>query len=77
MDQGRKKLEALCKNTMLILPSHSEGLPNVILEAMATKTPIVAIHVGGLKEIFKNNGIGIMHGAINNAAYFKNCESSV
>jgi len=52
--RGQKKLEVLHKSTMLILPSHSEGLPNVILEAMATKTPIVATHVGGLKEVLND-----------------------
>jgi glycosyltransferase involved in cell wall biosynthesis len=39
---------------MLILPSHSEGIPNVILEAMATRTPIVATLVGGMKEILRD-----------------------
>lgn len=45
------KITALYKSTILVLPSHSEGIPNVILEAMATRTPILATHVGGLKEI--------------------------
>lgn len=52
---GGKKIELLYSCTALILPSHSEGMPNVILEAMATKTPIIATHVGGLKSILRNN----------------------
>ena len=48
------KLKALYECTALILPSHSEGIPNVILEAMATKTPIIATLVGGLKEILRD-----------------------
>lgn len=49
-----KKIEALYKSTMLILPSHSEGIPNVILEAMATKTPIVSTLAGGLSEVLED-----------------------
>jgi glycosyltransferase involved in cell wall biosynthesis len=51
---GKKKLKTLYESTALILPSHTEGIPNVILEAMATKTPIIATLVGGLKEILKD-----------------------
>lgn len=49
------KLRALYRSRILVLPSHSEGLPNVILEAMATHTPIVATSVGGLKEVLRDN----------------------
>lgn len=51
---GTEKLQALYGSSMLILPSHSEGIPNVILEAMATRTPIVATFVGGMKEILRD-----------------------
>ncbi len=37
------------------LPSHSEGSPNVVLEAMAANVPIVATAVGGVPEILVNN----------------------
>ncbi|NLF50720.1 MAG: glycosyltransferase family 4 protein, partial [Leptolinea sp.] len=46
-----EKIKALYESTCLILPSYTEGLPNVVLEAMATRTPVIATHVGGLKEI--------------------------
>jgi glycosyltransferase involved in cell wall biosynthesis len=51
---GEEKLRALYRSSMLILPSHSEGIPNVILEAMATRTPIVATFVGGIKEVLRD-----------------------
>lgn len=35
---------------LFVLPSLSEGSPNVLLEAMLTKTPIVASAVGGVPE---------------------------
>lgn len=43
---------------VLVLPSHIEGLPGVILEAFYCKTPVVAYDVGGVKEVVASGRTG-------------------
>jgi len=41
---------------MLLLPSHYEGMPNVVLEAMAAGLPVVFSLVEGSEELLGTNG---------------------
>jgi glycosyltransferase involved in cell wall biosynthesis len=43
-----------------VISSVTEGHPLAILEAMATRKPIVATNVGGIKDILNNGEIGLL-----------------
>ncbi|HEX4824868.1 MAG TPA: glycosyltransferase family 4 protein [Candidatus Polarisedimenticolaceae bacterium] len=43
---------------LLVLSSFTEGLPNVVLEAMALGVPVVATAVGGTPELVRNGETG-------------------
>ena len=53
-------LKYMSLSDVFVLPSLSEGFPNVVLEAMASGLPIVATKVGGLPEIVKNGENGFL-----------------
>lgn len=52
--------EYLADADIFVLPSLSEGMPLVILEAMASGLPIIATGVGGLPDILQNGDNGFL-----------------
>ncbi|MGH9321439.1 MAG: glycosyltransferase [Vicinamibacteria bacterium] len=52
--------EVLSLVDVLVSPSHSEGMSNVILEAMAMARPIVATAVGGTRELLRDGATGLL-----------------
>jgi glycosyltransferase involved in cell wall biosynthesis len=45
----------MAASNLVCLPSYSEGLPNVVIEALASGRPVVASEVGGIPELIDSN----------------------
>jgi glycosyltransferase involved in cell wall biosynthesis len=45
---------------ILVLPSHFEGTPNVVLEALASGRRVVATRVGGVPDLITSDQLGAL-----------------
>jgi len=62
---GKHKEDILLNTDVLLLPSYGEGLPIILLEALASGCAIITTNVGAITEIFNDeNGIIIRPGDI-------------
>jgi glycosyltransferase involved in cell wall biosynthesis len=57
--EGEERLRLLRTSRVLVLPSYSEGVPNVILEAMAARVPVIATPVGGVLSVVQDGVTGV------------------
>ena len=57
-----------------VQPSRFEGIPNSVLEAMASGLPVVATNVGGLREIVEDGKTGFLVDLDNEAALIRAIE---
>jgi glycosyltransferase involved in cell wall biosynthesis len=58
---GKKLYESIKNHNILILPSFSEGLPQVILEAMSCGVLTIGTNVGGIPDIIDDNYNGFLY----------------
>ena len=57
---GELKYQEIYKSDILILPSRSEGMPMVILEAMQLKKPVIVTENCNVSEIVKESNSGFI-----------------
>lgn len=56
----RATLSAIAAADILVLPSFMEGLPVVLMEAMALRVPVVATRVAGIPELVRQGESGLL-----------------
>jgi glycosyltransferase involved in cell wall biosynthesis len=57
---SRQKREELARAALFCLPSHAEGLPMAMLEAMAAGKPVVVGSVGGIPDAVRDDDNGLL-----------------
>ncbi len=57
---AQRKQEELARASIFCLPSHAEGLPMALLEAMAAGKAVVSTGVGGIPDALRDGDNGLM-----------------
>lgn len=58
--ESQRKRAAYSAATIFVLPSHAEGMPMALLEAMSWGLPVIATAVGGVPEMITHEANGIL-----------------
>jgi glycosyltransferase involved in cell wall biosynthesis len=66
---GESKISLFNNNSVFILPSHTEGMPISMLEAMAFGLAVVSRPVGGIKGFFENGKMGYITDSLDSKDY--------
>lgn len=58
--QGKKLVEEYNSSSILVLPSLFDATPNVLLEAMACKKPVIGSNIGGIPYVIDDGVNGLL-----------------
>jgi glycosyltransferase involved in cell wall biosynthesis len=58
--RGEEKLELLAQTDIFVLPTHFDGYPNSLIEAMASSCACISTKVGSIPDIISNMENGVL-----------------
>lgn len=71
---GREKRLTFEMSHIFCYPTHGDGLPTCVIEAIAFGMPVVTRSVGGLADFFKNEEHGFISDSLDPTVYAKSIE---